>query len=187
MSHRLLLTLRRGDLATSSAGALVTSANDSLVGNLSPTYWRFISRLNVDGSIRKLGGDDLERACLEIEPVSSKNVRRDITRWTSGVKKGASACVRCPAGSAISTVATGALQADHVIHAVAPDSEFGYEVCASSRAQTPGSRPDLASMSTAMRQRKRQGCLHGCQAPTKSPAKNAIQSATGCSHSSLLT
>ena len=123
------LVLRKGDLAASSASALITSANDALVGNLSPMYWRFISRTNVDRGIRKLGGPCLERACLEIEPRSSSSgIRRDITRWTSGVKHGPSALVRCPAGSAVSTKASGALACDHVIHAVAPDSEFGYEV-----------------------------------------------------------
>ena len=43
MSRRLALVLRRGDLATSTAGALVTSANDSLVGNAQPTCARTIS------------------------------------------------------------------------------------------------------------------------------------------------
>ena len=115
-----------------TAAALVTSANDSLVGNTQPTYWRFISRVNADGAVRRAAGPELEAACLQIEPLSEAaasrlNLRRDITRWTSGVKHGTSAVVRCPAGSAVTTPAFGALRADHVIHAVAPDSEFGYE------------------------------------------------------------
>lgn len=126
----LSLVLRRGDLAKSTAGAIITSANDSLVGNTQPMYWRFISRTNADGALRKAAGPELEAACLAIEPLdttTSKALRRDITRWTSGVKHGASKVVRCPAGSAVSTPAFGALEAEHVIHAVAPDSEFGYE------------------------------------------------------------
>ena len=114
MANRLLLRVRRGDLATASASALVTSANDSLVGNLQPTYWRFISRRSVDANVRSRGGADLEQACLKIEPISdikARSVRRDITRWTSGVKHGASAYVRCPAGSAVATAASGELQA----------------------------------------------------------------------------
>ena len=126
----LSLVLRRGNLQDASASALVTSANDSLVGNTQPTYWRFISRLNADGALRKHGGEELEAACLAIEPLADADagkLRRDITRWTSGVKHGASKVVRCPAGRAVTTKAYGKLNADHVIHAVAPDSEFGYE------------------------------------------------------------
>ena len=78
--------------------------------------------------MRKAAGPELQTACLALEPLPTATAyRRDITRWTSGVKHGASAVVRCPAGSAVTTLATGALRADHVIHAVAPDSEFGYE------------------------------------------------------------
>lgn len=57
-------------------------------------------------------------------------MRRDLTRWTSQVKRGPSAHVRCPTGEVVSTPAFGELLSDgvaHVIHAVAPDSEFGYE------------------------------------------------------------
>lgn len=128
MCSALRLRMRRGDLSEATACALVTPANDALVGNLQPMYWRFISRKSCDGAIRVKGGAELERACLDIEPLTEPRAfRRDITRWTSGVKNGPSAPVRCPAGSAIATAAGGALQADHIIHAVAPDSEFGYE------------------------------------------------------------
>ena len=126
----LRLRLHRGDLTAATAGAIVTSANDSLVGNRQPTYWRFISRVNADGLLRKKAGPELEAACLAIEPLPADmndKLRRDITRWTSGVKHGASKPVRCPAGSAVVTPAFGDLPADHIIHAVAPDSEFGYE------------------------------------------------------------
>ena len=123
--------LTRGDLATAECDALVTSANDALVGNQSPTYWRFISRVNIDGAIRKLAGPQLEEACLAMparDPASiAPGVRRDITRWTSQVKRGTSAILRCPAGECVSTPAFGDVRASHIIHAVAPDSEFGYE------------------------------------------------------------
>jgi len=126
--HRSVVRLRRGDLANSAAACLVTPANDALVGNLNPLYWRFISRVSVDAAVRKLGGEELEAACEAIAPVSvTHGIRRDITRWTTGCKEGPSAVVRCPAGSALCTPAFGRLQADHVVHAVAPDSEFGYE------------------------------------------------------------
>ena len=130
MRRSVSLILRRGDIATAAADALVTSANDSLVGNTQPMYWRFISRMNADGALRKAAGPELEAACLAIEPLTKAaagQLRRDITRWTSGVKHGRSAVVRCPAGSAVVTPAFGSLQANHVIHAVTPDSEFGYE------------------------------------------------------------
>ena len=124
------IILRRGKIEEATAAALVTPANDSLVGNLQPLYWRFISRHSADSAVRQAAGPSLEQACLAIEPVQdpgSTGVRRDITRWTGGVKHGESAPVRCAAGSAVVTPAYGRLLADHVIHAVAPDSEFGYE------------------------------------------------------------
>jgi O-acetyl-ADP-ribose deacetylase (regulator of RNase III) len=126
----LRVTLKRGDILKTPTQALITSANDSLVGNGQPTYWRFVSRVNVDGALRKLAGPELEQACLAIEPLPatlSSGIRRDLTRWTSGVKHGPSKVVRCPAGAAVSTPAFGAVLADHVVHAVVPDSEFGYE------------------------------------------------------------
>ena len=92
------LELQRGDLATFAASCIVTSANDSLVGTLQPTYWRFIARHSVDGSLREAAGPELDEACLQIEPVQAphcRGIRRDITRWTGGVKHGASAPVRC--------------------------------------------------------------------------------------------
>jgi hypothetical protein len=95
---RLKLSLQRGDLATFAASCIVTSANDSLVGTLQPTYWRFIARHSVDGSLREAAGPELDEACLQIEPVQAphcRGIRRDITRWTGGVKHGASAPVRC--------------------------------------------------------------------------------------------
>ena len=129
MRRSISVTVKRGDILKERCAALVTSSNDSLVGNGQPSYWRFISRVNVDGAMRRLAGPELERECLAIEPLAcaSQAPRRDLTRWTSGVKHGESAVVRCPAGTAIATRAFGQLTADHVIHAVSPDSEFGYE------------------------------------------------------------
>ena len=58
----LRLRLHRGDLTAATAGAIVTSANDSLVGNRQPTYWRFISRVNADGLLRKKAGFSVGQA-----------------------------------------------------------------------------------------------------------------------------
>lgn len=124
--RRVRVLLRRGCLERQRAGALITSANDSLVGNDQPAYWRFESRSNVDGALRAAAGDDLAAACLELEPVANRDVRRDVIRWTGGVKRGASAPVRCPTGQAVATKAFGRLEADHVVHAVAPDIELSF-------------------------------------------------------------
>ncbi|KAJ8612531.1 hypothetical protein CTAYLR_003694 [Chrysophaeum taylorii] len=128
----VVVRLVRGDLAKQSASALVTSANDALCGNDQPLYWRFTSRKNVDGAVREAGGPRLREACLALKaltptPVEEGGPRRDISRWEQTAKRGASATQRCAPGDAIATRAFGALDADHVIHAVAPDSEFMYE------------------------------------------------------------
>jgi len=84
----------------------------------------------VDGAIRSAAGPALEAECLALPTLPKeevRRVRRDITRWTSGVKEGNSAPVRCPTGASVVTSAPGDLDAAHLIHAVAPDSEFGYE------------------------------------------------------------
>ena len=93
-------------------------------------YWRFINRRSVDGAIRSAAGPALEAECLALPTLPKeevRRVRRDITRWTSGVKEGNSAPVRCPTGRSVVTSAPGDLDAAHLVHAVAPDSEFGYE------------------------------------------------------------
>ena len=95
----LKLSLRRGDLATFAASCIVTSANDSLVGTLQPTYWRFIARHSVDGKLREAAGPELDEACLQIQASHRIGIRRDITRWTGGVKHGASAPVRYTAAN----------------------------------------------------------------------------------------
>ena len=46
------VALRRGRLELQRASALITSANDALVGNLQPDYWRFEGGINVDGALR---------------------------------------------------------------------------------------------------------------------------------------
>ena len=133
------LVLRRGALEEQTASALVTSANDALVGNDQPEYWRFSARpMNADGALRRAAGPSLAAACLTIEPVveaaddrdprsppsACGRVRRDLVRWTAAVKRGASAAVRCPTGGAVATAASGRLRADSVVHAVAPDFEM---------------------------------------------------------------
>ena len=112
------VALRRGRLEQQRASALITSANDSLVGNLQPDYWRFEGGINVDGALRARAGPDLIDACLAL-PIQEEG-KRDLVRWTRAVKVHESAVVRCPTGSAVKTTA-GSLDADFVVHAVAPD------------------------------------------------------------------
>ena len=117
------VVVQRGRVERQRASALITSANDALVGNLQPEYWRFVGRDNVDSAIRATGGPDLEAACLNLPPRSDE-VRRDCFRWEAAVKRGPSAVVRCPTGTAVATPAFGRLEADVVVHAVAPDVEL---------------------------------------------------------------
>ena len=118
------IALRRGRLERQRASALITSANDSLVGNLQPEYWRFEGGINVDGALRAKAGPDLVDACLAL-PIKDDTGKRDLVRWTRAVKVHESAVVRCPTGSAVKTTA-GSLEADFVVHAVAPDVELTY-------------------------------------------------------------
>jgi len=118
------IALRRGRLERQRASALITSANDSLVGNLQPDYWRFEGGINVDGALRAAAGPDLTDACLALPALDTEG-KRDLVRWTRAVKVHESAVVRCPTGSAVRTTA-GLLEADAIIHAVAPDVELTY-------------------------------------------------------------
>ena len=118
------IALRRGRLERQRASALITSANDSLVGNLQPDYWRFEGGINVDGALRAAAGPDLTDACLALPALDTEG-KRDLVRWTRAVKVHESAVVRCPTGSAVKTTA-GSLEADAIIHAVAPDVELTF-------------------------------------------------------------
>ena len=124
------LRLLRGDISRAKAGAIITSANDALIGNVNPLYWRFTSRKNVDGAVREAAGPGLRAACLALPEVEAAPYAdeepRDISRWAETAKRGASATLRCAPGAAVATRAFG-LEADWCVHAVAPDSEFGYE------------------------------------------------------------
>ena len=124
------LRLLRGDISRAKAGAIITSANDALIGNENPLYWRFTSRKNVDGAVREAAGPGLRAACLALPEVEAAPYAdeepRDISRWAETAKRGASATLRCAPGAAVATRAFG-LEADWCVHAVAPDSEFGYE------------------------------------------------------------
>ena len=64
-----------------------------------------------------------KRQCLAL-PIQEEG-KRDLVRWTRAVKVGESSVVRCPTGSAVKTTA-GSLEADYIIHAVAPDVELTY-------------------------------------------------------------
>lgn len=118
------IALRRGRLELQRVNALITSANDSLVGNLQPEYWRFEGSYNVDGALRAAAGPDLIEACLAL-PTVEADTRRDLVRWTRALKVGESAVVRCPTGTAVATT-SGTLEADAVVHAVAPDVELTF-------------------------------------------------------------
>ena len=76
------VALRRGRFEHQRASALVTSANDSLVGNLQPEYWRFEGGINVDGALRAQAGPDLIDACLAL-PIQEEG-KRDLVRWDAG-------------------------------------------------------------------------------------------------------
>ena len=78
----------------------------------------------MDGALRAKAGPDLIDACLAL-PVLDTEGKRDLVRWTRAVKVGESSVVRCPTGSAVKTTA-GSLEADAIIHAVAPDVELTY-------------------------------------------------------------
>ncbi len=91
------IALRRGRLEHQRASALITSANDSLVGNLQPDYWRFEGGMNVDGALRAAAGPDLVDACLAL-PIKDETEKRDLVRWTRAGQVGESAVVRCPTG-----------------------------------------------------------------------------------------
>ena len=77
--RRLVLRLTRGALERASASVLITPANDSLVGNEQPMYWRFINRRSADGAVRLAAGAELQRACLAIEPLPEDAVRHSHT------------------------------------------------------------------------------------------------------------
>lgn len=121
-----MLILRRGDISLARAGAIVTSANDSLVGNASPRYWRFAGRSNADGSVRARAGPELDAACLAIPKIPQTTIR-DVQQWESTAKVGPSLHARCSVGRALVTPAFGRLDCEHVIHAVAPDAEDAYD------------------------------------------------------------
>lgn len=122
----LRIVLRQGALEAQRTGALIVSANDALVGNDQPEYWRFNGRTSADGAVRDAAGPELAAAAAAVAPLPSSAVRRDIVRWTGGVKRGRSAPVRCPTGTAVATQSFGRLECDTVVHAVAPDVELTY-------------------------------------------------------------
>ena len=80
------------------------------------------------GRPRRAGGPALAAACEALPLLPSDTAPRDIQRWESTAKRGVSARVRCRVARR-SRPAFGPLleTTRHVIHAVAPDAEFGYE------------------------------------------------------------
>jgi len=90
-----------GDIARLSfrVGSIVTSSNRLKCGNQNSSYWRFAGRENVDGAVRKAGGDDF--VFPNDNPLNP--------------------------GEAIASPAVGTLLSftDAVIHTHVPDGEFG--------------------------------------------------------------
>ena len=126
------IVLRRGDIAFAHACAIVTSANDSLVGNASPRYWRFAKFVeqtgsNADESVRRRAGPELAAACLALPCVPRDSTPRDLQQWESTAKVGASKFIRCRVGQCVVTPSFGDLDCAHVVHAVAPDALDAYD------------------------------------------------------------
>lgn len=97
---------------------------------LARRYWRFTGQRNADGAVRKAAGSRLRDACLALPPLEPRAIDgeepRDISRWAETAKRGTSKVLRCSPGAAVATRGFE-LDAEWCVHAVAPDSEFGYE------------------------------------------------------------
>jgi O-acetyl-ADP-ribose deacetylase (regulator of RNase III) len=100
ISPEMRLRLCVGDLAAwPGVDAVVVSANRTLQGNASPSYWRFAGRDSVDGAVRVAAGDELAQHCAALS-------------------------VCCEAGEAVATPAFGALArrgCRNIVHVVVPD------------------------------------------------------------------
>ena len=154
MAARAARTLRIciGDITKHHADAIVTSANAGLIGNKTPTYWRFRVKsgrsdtttrvgftgltgessepfANIDGQIHSAAGPELQAALDQI--AQQRYVR--MSGGGGGVWRGSLLprvtewLVACPAGSAVRTPAFGGLRSytSWIIHAVAPDGRYG--------------------------------------------------------------
>ena len=103
------LRLLRADITSVVCDAVATSSNAGLVANANPNFWRFAGRTNADGALHHAAGPALLAALAELPLIEGT-------------------ATRCRPGCAVATPgAFGSLRAGAVLHAVAPDSEFGYE------------------------------------------------------------
>ena len=98
-----VLRIARGDLSLWAADALAISANRSLSGNANPMHWRFAGRKSCDGAVLAAGGAELAANVAALNPQPPQLAQ----------------------GSAIATRAGGALSAQWVVHASAPDALYG--------------------------------------------------------------
>lgn len=97
--HKLVqVTLRKARIEHARTAAIVTSSNEHLLSNLNSTYWRFNGRSNVNGWVHNVAGVGL----------------------TSALKGR-----RCGVGEAVASPTFGNLQAQFLIHCVAPDGLYG--------------------------------------------------------------
>ena len=89
----MLLRIARGDITRWRAGAIATSANASLCGNSSPTYWRFLASddggagndntaelrrrtvpySNVDGAVHAAAGSQNEGGLAVTQPPPTRS------------------------------------------------------------------------------------------------------------------
>ena len=63
-----LLRLRKGNITSAAVNAVVTSANQLLVGAASPKHWRFKDRVSCDEHVHKVCGGCLREECLRLYP-----------------------------------------------------------------------------------------------------------------------
>ena len=63
-----MLRLRKGNIINAAVNAVVTSANQQLVGAASPEHWRFKDRVSCDEHVHNVCGGCLREECLRLYP-----------------------------------------------------------------------------------------------------------------------
>jgi hypothetical protein len=58
--------ISHGDISKWRAEAVVTPANQGLVGNANPSFWAFNGRKNVDGAVRAAAGGEVFHECASL-------------------------------------------------------------------------------------------------------------------------
>ena len=146
IQRRVRLRVAMGDITRWKAEAIATSANAGLIGNSSPSYWRFrvptdgpwltvgcvnpetsTAFNNVDGQVHAAAGPELDQALTELAQPLRFKMLGGSGPWRGGVLPSSSdGLVACPAGGAVVTPSFGALReyCKWVVHAVAPDGRY---------------------------------------------------------------